>query len=109
MTKEKMSIEQAIRLLHPETTAEAIAEIKYYGGFYGKTACIDALYEASLVACEAMEKQIPKKPVFEPGSDEILQCQGCGADLAWTSSLKPKYRDDYCRWCGRAIDWSDYE
>lgn len=58
---------------------------------------------------EALEKQIPKKPVFEPGSDEILQCQGCGADLAWTSSLKPKYRADYCERCGQAVDWSDWE
>ena len=62
---------------------------------------------ANLRAC--IEKQIPKKPVFEPGSDEILQCQGCGADLAWTSSLKPKYRANYCQWCGQAINWEDWE
>lgn len=32
-----MSLEEAIRLLNPKTTAEAIAEIESYNGFSGKT------------------------------------------------------------------------
>lgn len=31
-----MTAEEAIKLLHPATTAEALAEIECYGGFNGK-------------------------------------------------------------------------
>jgi hypothetical protein len=113
MSSGKMSIEQAIRLLHPETTAEAIAEIKYYGGFHGRTACVDALYEASLVACEALEKQIPKKPVWKeepcvyPDRTEIvicLHCPVCGELLNYHYTTK---KLPFCAKCGQAIDWSE--
>ena len=33
-----MTREEAIRILDPETTGEAISEIEYYGGFSGRTA-----------------------------------------------------------------------
>lgn len=39
-----MTINQAIRILDPETSAEALGEIKYYGGLQG--------YEKMMVACE---------------------------------------------------------
>lgn len=31
-----MKIEEAIKILHPDTTFETITEIEYYGGFKGK-------------------------------------------------------------------------
>lgn len=89
-----MTPEKAIKGLKPIVDNEAFT---------------DRFQDVCKTAVAALEKQIPKKPVFEPGSDEILQCQGCGADLAWTSSLKPKYRADYCERCGQAVDWSDWE
>lgn len=53
-----MTAEEAIKLLHPATTAEALAEIECYGGFNGKQAKVEAVNTACLVACEALEKQI---------------------------------------------------
>lgn len=53
-----MTREEAIRLLDPETTAEAIAEIKYYAGFNAKTASIQAITEACELAVADMRKQI---------------------------------------------------
>ena len=50
-----MDYKEAIRLLHPKTTRDALAEIDYYGGFNGKEKCIAAIEEACLLACEAME------------------------------------------------------
>lgn len=50
-----MDYKEAIRLLHPDTTRDALAEIEYYGGFKGKEKCIKAIEEACLLACEAME------------------------------------------------------
>ena len=45
-----MSIEEAIRILDPETSVEAIAEIKFYAG--DKT--INKVNEACEVACSVM-------------------------------------------------------
>lgn len=53
-----MTREEAIRLLDPETTAEAIAEIEYYAGFNAKTASIQAITEACELAVEDMRRQI---------------------------------------------------
>lgn len=55
MTDKPMTIEQAIRLLDPETTAAAIAEIEYYHGFSGHTAGVQAVSDACVLACEIMQ------------------------------------------------------
>lgn len=53
-----MTYQEAIRILHPDTTLEALAEIEYYGGFDGQTAKTKAVEEACKVACEAMQRLI---------------------------------------------------
>lgn len=58
MTKNKMSVEQAIRILHPDTTVEALAEIGYYAGFRSQKAELEAVNEACSVACEVIEKYL---------------------------------------------------
>ena len=49
-----MATEKAIRILDPETTAEALAEIEYYGGFNGDEAKVAACAEACRVAVAAL-------------------------------------------------------
>lgn len=49
-----MEIEQAIRILNPDTSVEALTEIEYYGGFYGKQAMMEAVNDACKLACEIM-------------------------------------------------------
>ena len=55
---------------------------------------------------ETLEKQIPKKPVFESeqtspfGVDDVPYCPSCRCDLPEVS---------YCEKCGQALDWSDTE
>ena len=55
---------------------------------------------------EALEKQIPKKPIFESeqtspfGVDDVPYCPSCRCDLPEAS---------YCEKCGQALDWSDTE
>lgn len=55
MREEQMTIERAIQLLRPETTAAALAEIEYYHGFSGRTACVQAVSDACEFACEIMQ------------------------------------------------------
>ena len=52
-----MTREEAIRILDPETTAEALAEIEYYGGFRGRTKAANALYDACILAVAAIREQ----------------------------------------------------
>ena len=97
-----MTNEEAMKILHPNTTLTALAEVEYYGGFNGQEAKIKAVEEACLLACKALEKQIPKKPYNdnENGVYEKKHCPSCHR------SLFPN--DHHCE-CGQAIDWSDDE
>lgn len=102
-----MTLEEAIRLLDPETTGEAIAEIEYYNGFSGKTAAIQAITDACEIAVEAMGRQIPKKPKLEyidylDVDTKITHCPSCGNSYVDET-------EKYCSDCGQALDWSDEE
>ena len=51
-----MTNEEAARILDPETSREALAEIEYYGGFCGMDAVIEASDEACRIAAEALRR-----------------------------------------------------
>lgn len=58
--------------------------------------------EAKALAIQALEKQIPKKPIeFETAWLPYYQC-GCGfkIDFHWKEDA------NYCQSCGTKIDWS---
>ena len=52
-----MTREEAIRILDPKTSAEALAEIEYYNGFTGKTAAVQAVSDACVLAVAALREQ----------------------------------------------------
>lgn len=62
-----MTREEAIRILDPETTGEALAEIEYYGGFSGKAAAVQAVSDACILAVTALREQEQRRwiPVTE--------------------------------------------
>ncbi len=51
-----MTIEQAIRILDPATTAEELAAIEYYGDLHGREKMVAACEEACRVAVGIMRK-----------------------------------------------------
>ena len=62
-------------------------------------------YKAIMLAIEALEKQIPKKPI-KSDRQEIrytltYDCPTCGRQFTGTGFA------DYCYHCGQALDWSD--
>ena len=67
-----MTREEAIRILDPETTAEALAEIEYYNGFSGKTAAVQAVSDACVLAVAALREQEERRwiPVTERLPDD---------------------------------------
>lgn len=64
-----MTYEEAKKILHPDTTLETLAEIEYYAGFNGQQAKINAVNEACLVACEALDK-VQGRPCMVYGQEE---------------------------------------
>lgn len=101
-----MTNEQAIRLLHPDTTAEAIAEIEYKHGFRGKQAAINKIDKACELACKALEKQIPKKPISY--DKHYYKCPCCEEDLDIDEDDIYVYQEippNFCYMCGQALEW----
>lgn len=104
-----MKIEEAIRILHPDTSANEIAEIKYKYGFRGDEQAIHKVEKACKIACEAMGKQIPKKAIkIGDDYDSHLSCPNCKSSIVnvWN---KAEYKPKYCHYCGQKLDWSDKE
>lgn len=59
--------------------------------------------EALKVGITALEKQIPKKVIWENEIFSWAYCPNCGSDMC------DKYNDEFqfCPDCGQALDWSD--
>ena len=53
-----MTINQAIRILDPASTAEELATIEYYGGLHGREKMVAACDEACRVAVEIMRQHL---------------------------------------------------
>ena len=51
-----MTIDEAIKILDPATTAEALTEIEYYGGFRGREAEVKACKDACVIAVDVMKR-----------------------------------------------------
>jgi hypothetical protein len=56
-----MTINQAIRILDPATTAEALGEIEYYGGLHGREKMVAAYDEACRMAVQIMRKYMEEQ------------------------------------------------
>lgn len=101
-----MTYEKAIKILHPDTTFMALAEVEYFGGFNGEKAKIKAVEEACVIACEALAKQIPKKPIIRKTEDyfgyvKYVICPNC-------EEVEFGFKQPcFCENCGQAIDWSE--
>lgn len=66
-----MTPQEAKRILHPETGGKALEEIAYYAGFNGEAAKLQAVNEACIVACEAIEKLERLEKWMEEKEDDM--------------------------------------
>lgn len=55
---------------------------------------------------EALEKQIPEKPIGDLHSVPHHRCPNCNGAVRL---FEDDSYDAYCKFCGQAIDWSDDE
>lgn len=86
MTTQKDRIESAIR--HIQTSAD-----------------IDPW--ALELAVDALEKQIPKKAVGEHYAN--MRCPSCNHRIPSGMGSSSRRRDNWCNYCGQAIDWGAEE
>ena len=65
--------------------------------------------EAFSVAIQALEKQIPKRPIecFN-GNEWICECPVCKGITDTPNEVEIECIQ-YCGWCGQKLDWSDEE
>ena len=85
------------------TESEAIIRLKMQRTFaYGINA------KVLCMAINALEKQIPKKPMIsydERVKENWCSCGVCSFGFGWKRTVHYKYCPD----CGQKIDWSDEE
>lgn len=104
-----MTEAEALEILHPDTTRAKLAEIEYYAGF-NETKALEAVNEACLIACKALEKQIAKKPEMQQNryDDDCWECSSCGAFLGYEIDCREEsYQMNYCPHCGQKISWEE--
>ena len=53
------------------------------------------------LAIKALERQIPKKPIYGAAN---IKCPNCEATLLYYFHL---FKIDYCDECGQRLDWSE--
>lgn len=56
--------------------------------------------EGTQMLCEALEKQIPRKPTRDDCAEHIYYCPFC---LGWFNGYRKPH---HCE-CGQTLDWSD--
>lgn len=73
-----MTKDEAIRILDPKTFVEELLKIEYYGGFAGWTKAAQAVYDACILAAEALREQEERRwiPVAERLPKLIPSCAG---------------------------------
>lgn len=91
------------------TNEEAIEILKHEHDY---AQLLSYVNEALKMAISALEKQIPKKPIYEDVGNVYgalkRTCANCGDVCLVSKDAKPYER--YCRFCGNLLDdWSDTE
>ena len=97
----ELTPKEAIKILHPDTSRDTLWKIEYYAGFNAEKARLKAVEDACVVACEALEKQIPKKVNNREEHADYIEgnCPDCDLPVCDV--------DNYCSKCGCLLDWSE--
>lgn len=64
-------------------------------------------YSLCDMAISAIEKQIPKKAVGEHYAH--MRCPSCNHRIPSGAGSSSRRRDNWCNYCGQAIDWMEDE
>ena len=62
--------------------------------------------EHEKMVLDALEKQMPKRPIEDGYYDEPAVCPNCGGNVI--DQCDNDYRFQCCHYCGQKLDWSDH-
>lgn len=65
-----MTIDEAIRILDPETSVDALTEINYYTGF-NREKSIEVVDEACVVACGVMREHLQDEESYKSSYEDL--------------------------------------
>ena len=98
-----------------ENYNEAIAEVRFNMSTIGlKESSVKRVVKARDLAIKALEKQMPKKPIFNHNLSDTLSlfhCE-CGNTIKVSHDIGIMNNNNvpnYCSKCGCRLDWSDEE
>lgn len=109
------SIRSGIGESMEENYNEAIAEVGFNMSTIGlKESSVKRVVKARDLAIKALEKQIPKKPIFNHNLSDTLSLFHCECGNAIKVShdigiMNNNNAPNYCSKCGCRLDWSDEE
>lgn len=97
-----MTIEEARKILERELLAVTLESNVSKKEAQKKR--LNEKFKALNVALEAIDKQIPRKPIggFDFANNEYEICCECSAIVQ-----DGEWKANYCPSCGQALDWSD--
>ena len=64
-------------------------------------------HDAYDMAISALEKQMPKKAIGEQYAH--MRCPSCNHRIPSGGGSSSRRRDNWCNYCGQAIDWEENE
>lgn len=96
-----MTREEAIRILDPETSAEALAEIEYYAGFSGEEAVKKAVDDACILAVAALREQEERRWI--PVTDRLPNI------FEGVLAYCPKRRNTYLLYINARGEWHFFD
>ena len=62
--------------------------------------------EHEKMVLNALEKQMPKRPIEDGYYDEPAVCPNCGSNVI--NQYDNDYQFQYCHFCGQKLDWDDH-
>lgn len=92
--------EEAIRILDPKTTREALVEIEYRAGFNGQRAVMEAVNEACMMGAEALRNERPKGRWVETCMADVYQCSNCKKATKMDEFCDSDILRNFCPNCG---------
>ena len=62
--------------------------------------------EHEKMVLDALEKQVPKRPIEDGYYDEPAVCPNCGGNVI--NQCDNDYQFQCCHYCGQKLDWKDH-
>ena len=96
---------ESMPIIHEMTKEEAANIVKHIRHYMeGGELWTDAEFIAMDMAVEALEKQIPQKAIGNHYAH--MRCPSCNHRIPSGGGSSSRRRDNWCNYCGQAIDWS---